>query len=1034
MYSDSSPDEVVSDVVADEYPLTRKGNDFPLDKKKQSATVPESGSRGRNATKPQGVSNPYAKSLQNLGQDLKQSVLGGASDAENAKGRAPQLEIGSTDHWSSSQDAPNAMSVVQGQPTEVRSFTDVTTTDEFEAMSSVGQSYGAQTLTSESRTNGNLLAGEFQQLQTSHVQRAHPDSGLESMPDASNNHHPDIRRLRIHEPGAEMVVGNIGSGSSRKLQWKVRDSDSGDDATSSGAASTKGISEDEEGGSHESVKASPVSIKETTSVEYKVQRSWKTVRSRGGSISSEDRGSLDEQQSAAAGQQHLVRAPSDGSEKAIDMYENSAHTLDYDPSDTSSTTMDEAESNGGGGVSGRFSGEMDRQPPAVFDQGSVRPVPRPNLPRSATVSSRGSFPSEESSSYGSPSRIEMASPDHHLDNVRINVGPRRHSWDERTLSRMGAGAAGHTGPHQGPTSVRSKSSSQDFGGGQTDLQRMSSVPADSGSRLPANRTRQVPSSPMYDNFRQSSPYGLRSPQPLWVNRYVPPSQSIQQQWSPNSPHRPYFAEPSPLHPLQSRLAPSLRQIPGGQLPPKQGLYPPLPPPGALPHVLCQHCGLLLAVPENLPPNPKGTQKLRCGSCRKISTFSVPQAECPIALQVSVPSGSDSEQSLTLLASSPDSQTEFRSNYSTVGDSLSASERQRSGRRYSVSDAAQKQVQARLVRKHSLGNEDSTDADEDEIVETALSERVEALAIDSAASSPSSSIPLTGFRSPPVGLKSSQPGEIGLSTNDHPYQKAEGGPYPRFNSIPQNAHAGDSVPAEEKLASEISLSDSESEYAQRSLSATSSPRVNQSNSRSPSSSLPNYQDPRSSGRAAEEPANEQVHYEAPRGLNKTLNRIFIFRKSKQGGAVHYRRKVVVNGVPIPDHLVKKAEEQAGPIHPGTYWYDVQAGFWGVAGGQCLGIIPPFIEEFSYPMTRDCSAGRTGIFVNGRELHHMDREKLCSRGLPDTAGMSYRIEIDGRVVEEATGSELRSLGRLAPSLERSGRGAGMHVPPNISGGRS
>ncbi|KAG8653472.1 protein ENHANCED DISEASE RESISTANCE 4 isoform X2 [Manihot esculenta] len=52
----------------------------------------------------------------------------------------------------------------------------------------------------------------------------------------------------------------------------------------------------------------------------------------------------------------------------------------------------------------------------------------------------------------------------------------------------------------------------------------------------------------------------------------------------------------------------------------------------------------------------------------------------------------------------------------------------------------------------------------------------------------------------------------------------------------------------------------------------------------------------------------------------------------------RSNVSVNGHPIPDRIVKKAEKLAGPIHPGQYWYDYRAGFWGVIGGPCLGIIP------------------------------------------------------------------------------------------------
>lgn len=81
--------------------------------------------------------------------------------------------------------------------------------------------------------------------------------------------------------------------------------------------------------------------------------------------------------------------------------------------------------------------------------------------------------------------------------------------------------------------------------------------------------------------------------------------------------------------------------------------------------------------------------------------------------------------------------------------------------------------------------------------------------------------------------------------------------------------------------------------------------------------------------------------------------------------------------------------------------------------CLIGMQPFIEELNHPLPRDCSGGKTGVLVNGRELHAQDLEILSKRGLPRASGMSYRVEIDGRVTEENTGHELKSLGRLAPS---------------------
>ncbi|KAL0294652.1 UNVERIFIED_CONTAM: Extra-large guanine nucleotide-binding protein 2, partial [Sesamum angustifolium] len=126
----------------------------------------------------------------------------------------------------------------------------------------------------------------------------------------------------------------------------------------------------------------------------------------------------------------------------------------------------------------------------------------------------------------------------------------------------------------------------------------------------------------------------------------------------------------------------------------------------------------------------------------------------------------------------------------------------------------------------------------------------------------------------------------------------------------------------------------------------------------------------------------------------------------------KSNLTVNGHPIPDQLVKIAEKIAGPIKPGDYWYDFRAGFWGVMGGRALGMIPPFIQEFNYPMPAHCAGGNTGIFVNGRELHHIDLDMLHDRGFPTDRGKSYTIEMSGRVLDEQTGEELY-LGKLAPT---------------------
>ncbi|TVU08967.1 hypothetical protein EJB05_42396 [Eragrostis curvula] len=145
-----------------------------------------------------------------------------------------------------------------------------------------------------------------------------------------------------------------------------------------------------------------------------------------------------------------------------------------------------------------------------------------------------------------------------------------------------------------------------------------------------------------------------------------------------------------------------------------------------------------------------------------------------------------------------------------------------------------------------------------------------------------------------------------------------------------------------------------------------------------------------------------------------------------GTRNGRAKVFVNGFPISDRAVRKAEKLAGAICPGDYWYDYRAGFWGVMGRPCLGMIPPYIPEFNYPTPKNCAGGNTGVFINGRELHQKDLDLLVARGLPDSPGRSYIVENSGKVSDEGTGEELYGLGKLAPTVEKMGRGFGMRVP--------
>jgi hypothetical protein len=81
-------------------------------------------------------------------------------------------------------------------------------------------------------------------------------------------------------------------------------------------------------------------------------------------------------------------------------------------------------------------------------------------------------------------------------------------------------------------------------------------------------------------------------------------------------------------------------------------------------------------------------------------------------------------------------------------------------------------------------------------------------------------------------------------------------------------------------------------------------------------------------------------------------------------------VIVNGVRLEDSTRQALERSYGvPIKPGKYWYDAVSGVWGLEGGPAEGQIHPGLR-LGGPLKADASKGRTGVVVNGRELHELD----------------------------------------------------------------
>jgi hypothetical protein len=83
-----------------------------------------------------------------------------------------------------------------------------------------------------------------------------------------------------------------------------------------------------------------------------------------------------------------------------------------------------------------------------------------------------------------------------------------------------------------------------------------------------------------------------------------------------------------------------------------------------------------------------------------------------------------------------------------------------------------------------------------------------------------------------------------------------------------------------------------------------------------------------------------------------------------------RQVLVNGERLSDRELLALEQGYGiRIEDADYWYDRISGAWGLSGGPAAGVIMPGLE-LGGPLAADPSAGNTGVFINGRELHPVD----------------------------------------------------------------
>ena len=122
-----------------------------------------------------------------------------------------------------------------------------------------------------------------------------------------------------------------------------------------------------------------------------------------------------------------------------------------------------------------------------------------------------------------------------------------------------------------------------------------------------------------------------------------------------------------------------------------------------------------------------------------------------------------------------------------------------------------------------------------------------------------------------------------------------------------------------------------------------------------------------------------------------------------------RNIVVNGVKLSDEVLSQLEAAYRVrVLDGAYWYDRRCGAWGLDGGPTAGIIVAGLD-LGGPLASDASRGRTGVFVNGRELPIQD--VLALQQLTPVYRGRYWIDAMGNVGYENNPTVMLNLVQLS-----------------------
>ncbi len=143
-------------------------------------------------------------------------------------------------------------------------------------------------------------------------------------------------------------------------------------------------------------------------------------------------------------------------------------------------------------------------------------------------------------------------------------------------------------------------------------------------------------------------------------------------------------------------------------------------------------------------------------------------------------------------------------------------------------------------------------------------------------------------------------------------------------------------------------------------------------------------------------------------------------------------IFVNGEELDKHQGRALLILYGQIPAGNYWYDPSSGLWGEIGGPSLGQILPNMG-IGGELDPMASGGGTDVFVNGREIHVRELNRLrelYGEVLPGRYWMDAQL-VGGREGEPAIFNLNAATGNQTAGYNQNTAGGGLMSDGSCAG---